>query len=183
MAQNFREQIVVDPKDLANGYYPHLPRVSEDDLYNVLDWFVSLGIPDDNGLWTAKGTDPVTNEVKYLPTEIQWTKEGADDLFLDAALVFNFPHVARVELLGYFGLPGTSITVLYPGPRKTVQFVEFNPIGTKWPEQGTDAFRPAPGDQSPYGTIFTNSYGERFVKEKRNFAFISYGVWFRQLPF
>jgi len=174
MAQNFREPIVVDEFDLANGYYIHLPPVSLDQLEKVLGWFDALGIPEETGYWTGKGTDPSLNEEKYLPTEVQWSKDGFEDLFLDAALVYNFPHVARVELLNYFGFPGADVLVMYPGVRDTIMFTDVDPIGEWWPEQ--NGYKPAKGDTLPEGSVFTK-YGMQYQKIGRQVAFYRYQVW------
>ena len=172
---------VYNPKDLANGYYPHLRRLALNDpeWNDILSWFVSKGIPNYTKFYTPKGIDPVVNAVVMLPTEIHWEKSGAETLKLDAALVFNFPHVALVELKNYFGVGDPRVLEMYPGLRKPLVEVARNPIGAPWPERGPNAFRPSAEDNFEYGAVVTTPAGT-FTKERRGWAFISFPVWVRR---
>lgn len=178
-----------DPKDLSNGHYPHLRRVSEDDpeWKDIHQWFASFGIPRYARLVAPKGlAAPGDNPI--MPTNIQWTRHGApadgtqdvgDVKNLDAAMVFNFPHIALEELLEFYGKPKHATAQMYPGIRKPVKFVEYSPIGARWPERdeaGAEAYRPSQLDSEPYGAAWTDATGT-YRKERRGWAFISYPVW------
>ncbi len=175
--------------DLSNGYYPHLRTVGPDDpeFLDVLKWIYSKGIPPYTRLFTPKGLDPHGFK-SDMPVEIHWTKGDVGDTtgrpdvagikILEAAMVFNFPHIALEELLVFYGLPKHTTHQMYPGPRKPVAVIDQNPIGEPWPDRPGD-FRPSAFDQQnplPYGTVWTYG-GASYRKEKGGWAFISYTYW------
>lgn len=175
---------IVNFKDLANGYYPHLRKLAADDpeWVDILAWFSSKGIPAYTQFATPRGIDPVKNLVVALPTEIHWNKPGAETLKLDAALVFNFPHVALVELKNYFSVGNPAAIEMYPGLRKPIVELPQNPIGAPWPEKGPNAFRPSDSDQRnplPYYSEVSVG-GDRFIKERHGWVFVTYPIWVRQ---
>jgi hypothetical protein len=172
-----------DPKDLANGYYPHLRKVAVDDpeFLDIQSWLVSKGAPRFSRYFVPQGVSWF-NEKAILPTEMVWEgakKEANGLLRLDAALVFNFPHVALVELKKAFGFGDPNVLEMYPGFRQPVQYVLRSPIGAPWPEKGENAYRPSEADREPYGAVYADPTG-RYVKERHSWAFISYGVWIKQ---
>jgi hypothetical protein len=145
----------INPTDLANGYYPHLRKVAVDDpeFLDIQKWLVSKGAPKGWRLDARRGTDPLRGDA-ILPTEMVWEgapREADGVLRLDAALVFNFPHVALVELKKAFGFGNPNVLEMYPGLRKPVQYVTRSPIGAHWPERGTDAYRPSPDNPRAEG--------------------------------
>ena len=181
----------VNEADLGNGYYPHLRKVgaADPEFLDVLAWLRSNGIPWHVRIFTPKGTDPA-GFVTLMPDEIHWTKGDAGDTagrpdlpekgikILEAALVFNFPHVALEELLEFYGLPKNTTHQMYPGPRKAVATIDQSPIGEAWPDRPGD-FRPSAYDQAnplPYGTVWTDGTGS-YVREKRGWAFVGYAAW------
>lgn len=171
-----------DPKDLSNGHYPHLRKVAIDDpeWADINNWLASKGAPPFTRLYVPKGLGREGDNL-ILPTEMWWEASGKETLKLDAALVFNFPHVALVELKKHFGFGNPNIVEMYPGLRKPVKFVEYSPIGARWPERdenGMAAYRPSELDDEPYGATWHDSTGT-YRKERRGWAFISYPVWFR----
>lgn len=170
-----------NPQDLANGRYPHLRKLAIDDpeFHGILNWFASKGAPAYSRLYVPKGLGLAGDQL-LLPTEIHWdnTLSGDNPLKLDAALVFNFPQVALVELKHAFRFGDPNILEMYPGLRKPVEYVTRSPIGVQWSEQGANAFRPSPFDQEPYGATYFDETGS-YRKEKRGWAFISYPVWIR----
>ena len=170
-----------NPQDLANGRYPHLRKLALDDpeFQDILNWFASKGAPPYSRLYVPKGLG-LAGDNLLLPTEIHWdnTLSGDNPLKLDAALVFNFPHVSLVELKHAFRFGDPNIVEMYPGLRKPVEYVTRSPIGAPWPEQGGNAFRPSPFDKEPYGVSYFDETGS-YRKEKRGWAFISYPIWIR----
>lgn len=168
-----------DPKDLSNGHYPHLRKLAVDDpeFQDILNWFIEKGAPVYSRLYVPKGIS-IDGSNSVLPTEIHWdnTLEGDSPLKLDAALVFNFPHVALVQLKHAFRFGNPNVTEMYPGLRKTVEYVTHSPIGVAWPEQGENAFRPSQFDKEAYGAIYFDETGS-YRKEKRSWAFFSFPVW------
>lgn len=168
-----------DPKDLSNGHYPHLRKVAIDDpeLADILRWFGSKRIPPYTRLYVPKGLG-LEGDNLILPTEMHWERNGSETLKLDAALVFNFPHVALVELKQAFGIGNPNIIEMYPGLRKPVEYVLRSPIGVPWPERGENAFRPSEFDKEPYGATYFDESGH-YRKERHGWAFISYPVWVR----
>lgn len=180
-----------NPNDLANGYYPHLRKVSVTDpeWVGIHEWFATFGIPRYARLVAPKGI-AAPGDNPTMPTVIQWTRNGApadgtqdvgDVKTLDAALVFNFPHIALEELLEFYGKPKHATHQFYPGKRKAVVYAEYSPIGLRWPERdenGQQAFRPSVLDGLEYGAVWTDATGT-YRKERRGWAFISYPVWFK----
>lgn len=184
-------EAVYNPNDLANGYYPHLRKVSVNDpeWAGIHEWFASFGIPKYARLVAPKGI-AAPGDNPTMPTNVQWTRNGApaegtqdvgDVKNLDAAMVFNFPHIALVELIEFYGKPAPRVVPMYPGPRKRIAYVEYSPIGQRWPERdenGQTAFRPSVLDNEPYGATWTDASGV-YRKERKGWAFISYPVWFK----
>lgn len=168
-----------DPRDLANGHYPHLRKLAADDpeFLDIQRWLSSKGAPAYTRLYVPKGLGREGDNL-ILPTEMHWERNGAETLKLDAALVFNFPHVALVELKQAFGFGNPNIIEMYPGLRKPVEYVVHSPIGVPWPEKGENAFRPSEFDQEPYGATYFDESGH-YRKERHGWAFISYPVWVR----
>lgn len=171
-------QASYDPNDLSNGHYPHLRKVGINDpeLVDILNWFRSKGIPPYTRLYVPKGLGREGDNL-ILPTEMHWERSGAETIKLDAALVFNFPHVALVELKHAFG-GNPNIIEMYPGLRKPVSYVRYSPIGVPWPEKGENAFRPSVFDTEPFGATYFDETGH-YRKERHGWAFISYPVWVR----
>jgi len=172
-----------DPRDLSNGHYPHLRKVAVDDpeFLDIQNWLASKGAPRFSRFFVPKGLG-LAGDNLILPTELHWagaSGEAGDTLKLDAALVFNFPHVALVELKKVFGFGNPNVLEMYPGYRQPVEFVVKSPIGAAWPERGENAFRCSEADREPYGAVYQDATG-RYVKEKRYWAFISFGVWVKQ---
>lgn len=177
-----------DPRDLSNGHYPHLRKVAIDDpeWLDINRWLTSKGAPAYTRLFVPKGlAAPGDNPI--LPTEMWWEGSKTDSsgiLKLDAALVFNFPHVALVELKHAFAFGDPNVLEMYPGYRKPVQYVAQSPIGARWPERDSEAgaaFRPSEFDQHnpmPYGTTWHDATGA-YRKDRRGWAFVSYPVWVR----
>lgn len=168
-----------DPKDLSNGHYPHLRKVAIDDpeWLDINRWLTAKGAPPYTRLYVAKGLT-WGNESGILPTEMHWKTDTDTPLKLDAALVFNFPHVALVELKRVFGFGDPNVLEMYPGVRKPAASIDQNPIGEPWPDRPGE-YRPSAYDQAnplPYGTVWTDGRGS-FVREKRGWAFISYPAW------
>ena len=166
-----------DPRDLSNGHYPHLRKLAIDDpeFADILQWLDSktgCGAPT---LYVPKGL-AITGDNPILPTELHWKTEGDTPVKLDAALVFNFPHVALTELKVAFGKGNPNVLEFYPGLRKPVDFIFHSPIGAPWPEKGPNAFRPSEYDKEAYGTIYADSTG-RYSKEREGWAFITFPVW------
>ncbi len=170
-----------DPRDLPNGHYPHLRKVAIDDpeFLDIQRWFSSKGAPAYSRLFVPKGLG-VEGDNLILPTEMHWDKAygGAETLKLDAALVFNFPHVALVELKHAFGFGDPNIVEMYPGLRKPVEYVAHSPIGAPWPEKGANAFRPSEFDKEAYGAVYHDESGA-YRKDRFGWAFISYPVWIK----
>lgn len=177
-----------DPRDLSNGHYPHLRKVAIDDpeFLDIQRWLTSKGAPPYTRLFVPKGLG-VAGDNLILPTEMHWDQrdrqeweDGPRDatLKLDAALVFNFPHVALVELKHYFHFGNPNIVEMYPGLRKPVEFVVHSPIGVPWPEKGANAFRPSEFDKEAYGATYHDETGA-YRKERFGWAFISYPVWIK----
>ena len=170
-----------DPRDLSNGHYPHLRKVAIDDpeFLDIQRWLVSKGAPAYSRLYVPKGLS-VEGDNPILPTEMHWDKayDGAETLKLDAALVFNFPHVALVELKHAFHFGDPNILEMYPGLRKPVEYVAHSPIGVAWPEKGANAFRPSEFDHEAYGATYFDETGT-YRKDRYGWAFISYPVWIR----
>jgi hypothetical protein len=168
-----------DPRDLANGYYPHLRKVGEADpeFQDVLAWLERKGAPRHSRLFATRGVS-TDGSPSLLPTQIEWRSSGFET-HLDAALVFNFPHVALTELQRLFGFGNPNVLEFYPGLRQPVAYVWRSPVGEAWPQQGPNAYRPADGDRSEYGSEYVDQTG-RYRKEKRHWMFVSYGVWLKQ---
>jgi hypothetical protein len=168
-----------DRTDLSNGFYPHLRKVGEADpeFQDVLSWLASKGAPRHTRLFAPRGVS-TDGSPSLLPTQIEWKMNGFEAV-LDAALVFNFPHVALTELKQAFGFGNPNVLEYYPGLRQPVAYVWRTPVGEAWPQQGPNAYRPASGDRSEYGTEYVDQSG-RFRKEKRHWMFVSYGVWVKQ---
>lgn len=168
-----------DPRDLANGHYPHLRKLAADDpeFLDIQRWLTSKGAPAYTRLYVPKGLGREGDNL-ILPTEMHWERNGAETLKLDAALVFNFPHVALVELKQAFGFGNPNVIEMYPGLRKHVEYVVHSPIGVPWPEKGENAFRPSEFDKEPYGATYFDESGH-YRKERHGWAFISYPVWVR----
>lgn len=171
-----------NPRDLSNGHYPHLRKVAIDDpeFLDIQRWLTSKGAPAFSRLFVPKGLG-LEGDNLILPTEMHW--DGAHTeldgvLKLDAALVFNFPHVALVELKHAFRFGDPNIVEMYPGWRKPVEYVAHSPVGVPWPEKGPNAFRPSAFDQEPYGATYFDEAGA-YRKEKHGWAFISYPVWIK----
>jgi len=168
-----------DPRDLSNGHYPHLRKVDIDDPEwgAVLEWLYSKGAPRFTRLFVPKGLGQAGDNL-ILPTELHWERAGAETLKLDAALVFNFPHVALVELKQAFGFGNPNIIEMYPGLRRPAEYVVRSPVGVPWPEKGENAFRPSEFDKEPFGAVYFDQSGH-YRKERHGWAFISYPVWVR----
>lgn len=168
------------PGDVANGRYPHLRKVGAGDqeFVDVVLWLKSHGAPCPSRLYVAKGLG-LPGDTLSLPTEMHWRLSSGDWLKLDAALVFNFPHVALVELEQAFRFGNPNVVKMYEGPRKPVQFVDASPIGDPWPERCPECYRPSVADKLPYGAKFTDPTGT-YEREKWGWAFVSYPVWRRK---
>jgi|RhiMetdeSRZDD1v2_1073273.scaffolds.fasta_scaffold152051_2 hypothetical protein len=168
-----------DPRDLSNGHYPHLRKVAIDDpeFLDIQRWFTSKGAPAYSRLYVPKGLG-VEGDNLILPTEMHWNNQNGETLKLDAALVFNFPHVALVELKHAFHFGNPNILEMYPGLRKPVRYVAQSPIGAPWPERGPNAFRPSEFDKEPYGATYFDATGS-YRKDRYGWAFISYPVWIK----
>jgi hypothetical protein len=169
----------IDPKDISNGFYPYLRKVGPTDpeFLDVIEWLKSKGAPAATHL-VPHWAPAINGPGGPLPTGIVWESLSGTSTELDAAMVFNFPHVALVELKHLFGFGDPNVLEFYPGPRKAVSYLEASPIGEAWPEQGQGAFRPAANDSFAYGDEFTDSTG-RFRKERRQWAYLSYPVWLK----
>jgi hypothetical protein len=167
----------LNPDDLSNGHYPHLRKVGAEDpeFLDVVSWLEHKGAPPFTRFYVPKGLS-LDGANAILPTEMHWESSGRETLKLDAALVFNFPHVALTELKRHFGFGDPNVLEMYPGPRQPVSFVTVSPIGESWPEQGSGVFRPASADHYEYGAVYVDPTGE-YRKEKRHWAFVPYGVW------
>jgi len=167
----------IDPNDISNGFYPHLRKVgpSNPEFLDVVSWLKSKGAPRKTSL-VAKRAEALDISGRWMPTEIVFAADNGTVLGLDAAMVFNFPHVALVDLKVFFGFGNPSLTELYPGIRQTVGYVQISPIGAAWPEQGENCYRPADSDRSEYGTEYIDQTGH-YRKDRHSWAFISYGVW------
>lgn len=168
-----------DPKDLSNGHYPHLRKVAIDDpeWLDIHKWLRAKGAPAYTRLYVPKGLGQAGDNL-ILPTEVHYERGGDETLKLDAALVFNFPHVALVELKHAFGFGNPNQIEMYPGLRKPLKEVRYSPIGVPWPERGENAFRPSVFDTEPYGATYYDESGH-YRKERWGWAFISYPVWVR----
>lgn len=163
--------------DISNGFYPHLRKVGVDnpEFLDVVAWLKSKGAPRKTTLM-AQHTETPDGPGRWLPTQIVFDNENGPTLGLDAAMVFNFPHVALVDLKNFFGFGNPAVTELYPGIRQTVGYVQISPIGAAWPEQGENCYRPADSDRSDYGAEYIDQTGH-YRKNRQSWAFISYGVW------
>jgi hypothetical protein len=170
----------VDPRDISNGFYPHLRKVGPEDpeFLDILSWLKSKGAPAKTRV-QARRAQTVDGPGQWLPAEIVFETESGSVLRLDAALVFNFPHVALVELKQIFRFGDPSILELYPGPRQPVGYLSVSPIGAAWPEQGEDCFRPTDADRFEVGAQYMDSTG-RYQKERRRWVFVSFSVWVKQ---
>ena len=170
----------VDPQDVSNGFYPHLRKVGPEDpeFLDILSWLKAKGAPAKTRL-EAQRAQTVDGPGRWLPAGIVFETTDGNILHLDAALVFNFPHVALVELKQFFRFGDPSVLELYPGPRQQVGYISVSPIGAAWPEQGDDCFRPADTDRFEYAAQYVDASG-RYQKERRRWAFVSFGVWVKQ---
>jgi hypothetical protein len=170
----------IDPHDVANGFYPHLRKVGPEDaeFLDILSWLKSKGAPGNTVLQAQRAQTADGSPGRWMPAEIVFEANGAR-MRLDAALVFNFPHVALVELKQCFGFGNAAQLEFYPGPRQPVSFVPLSPIGAAWPEQGEDCYRPADADRFDYGAEYVDASG-RYLKERRRWVFVSFGVWVEQ---
>ena len=170
----------IDPHDVANGFYPHLRKVGPGDaeFLDVVSWLKSKGAPAKTSL-DAQRAMTVNGPGKWMPAEIIFAGENGAVLRLDAALVFNFPHVALTELKQFFRFGDPTVLEWYPGIRQPVAYVAVSPIGAAWPEQGPDCYRPTDADRNDYGAEYTDATG-RYRKERRSWVFVSFGVWVKQ---
>lgn len=172
----------IDPNDISNGFYPHLRKVgpTNPEFLDVIAWLKSKGAPPNTDL-KAERSMTVDGPGRWMPAQISWSMADGSmrPLGLDAAMMFNFPHVALTDLQQYFGFGNPNVLTFYPGLRQPVSFITVSPIGTAWPEQGANCFRPADSDRSDYGAEFIDQTG-RYRKEQRSWMFVSYGVWVKQ---
>jgi len=170
----------IDPHDVSNGFYPYLRKVGPEDteFVDIVSWLKTKGAPAKTSL-EAQRAQTVDGPGHWLPAEIVFEAENGAKLRLDAALVFNFPHVALVELKQFFAFGNPSVLEFYPGLRQPVGYVSVSPIGAAWPEQGANCYRPADTDRYEYGAEYVDSTG-RYRKERRSWVFISFGVWVKE---
>lgn len=169
-----------DPSDISNGFYPHLRKVGEADpeFLDVLGWLESKGAPGQLRLYADRGVS-TDGSPSILPSQIEFTR-GGQAVSLDAALVFNFPHVALVDLKNAFGFGNPNVLDYYPGIRREVAFIKRpSPIGEHWPEKGANAYRPADFDTLPIGVTWVDSTGS-YLKVERGWWVVKYGVWIKQ---
>ena len=171
--------VSIDPQDVSNGYYPHLRKVGPGDpeFLDVISWLKSKGAPRQTELYASRA-QTVDGPGRWLPAQIRFHGENGMEISLDAALVFNFPHVALVELKQFFAFGNPNVLEFYPGIRQPVAYVITSPIGAPWPEEGANCFRPADSDRNDYGAEYIDTTG-RYRKVRRSWVFVSYGVWIK----
>lgn len=171
----------IDPKDISNGFYPHLRRVGPDDpeFLDIVQWLIDQGAP---ATWALAATlaDGPGQGNRWLPANIVWTGANGGILKTDALMTFNFPHVTLTDLQQFFQFGDPRILEFYPGPRTVPSFVQVNPVGVEWPENGSGAYRPSDADNEasfPYGALYSDATGT-YRKQKRGFFIFPYAIWF-----
>jgi hypothetical protein len=167
----------IDPKDISNGFYPHLRKVGplDPEFLDIISWLQSKGAPRKTSL-AADRSQTVDGPGRWMPAQITFESEEGNQLRLDAAMVFNFPHVALTDLEQFFRFGNPSVLEFYPGLRQTVSFITISPVGAAWPEQGENCFRPADSDRLEFGAEYIDQTGQ-YRKDRRTRMFVSYGVW------
>lgn len=166
--------------DLSNGFYPYLRKFGMDDpeFLDILSWLQSKGAP-------AFLLNVYANmQGQKMPTQIIWDDGKGKALEMDAAIVYNFPHVALVDLKAYFEFGNPMITELYAGYRAPAKFVSVPVMGAAWPEEsearGVPCFHTVPHDGLNDGATYIDSKGS-YLKVGRKFAFFTIeSVWVKQ---
>jgi hypothetical protein len=175
---------VLNPNDLANGYYNNISKVNVARVYEVYSWMKGHcpSLPPFKFV-TPKGIDPLVNAVKPLPTEMHFPaiSEADNTLKLDAAMVGTYPHVALVEVKNTYKCGDPNVLVYMPSKSPANNEVFVSPVGEAWPEKGLNAYKPKPNDFSAYGSSYTDCSGV-YEKQRRWNVFIPYGVWVKIAP-
>lgn len=177
-----------NPNDLSNGHYPHLRRLAVDDpeFLDIQFWLTAKGAPRFSRFFVPKGLG-LGGDNLILPTEMWWEGapgEAGGALKLDATLVFNFPHVALVELKKAFGFGDRNILEMYPGYRKPLPLVIPAVIGAHWPERGANAYRPHEANPRAEGFNPGDTYRDAtgsYIFTRERSLFSSVPVW-RKAP-
>ncbi len=178
----------VNEADLGNGFYPQLgkPVALDDDYHNKLAWLAvqCSKLPNEIRFIAQSREGDITPEkdgTPVLPTVIAFGF-GAEEERIDAALVDIFPHVARVQLINRYGGGNASAIVMYEPPKPPQPDGTPSPIGAKWPERGSNAYRPAEDNPTAKGYAIGDKYTDAtgtYRLDKQWWGWLSFSVWLK----
>lgn len=171
-----------NPGDVANGFYPNIPKVGADDpdFIDIVQWLVAQ-----SGGRLSPVLNVVQDQGRKMPTMVLWvdvaTKTQLDS---DAAQMFSFPHDTLNDLQKFFSFGNPMVATYYPGYRKPVAFVTVPVLGAPWPEEaevrGVPCFHSLQNDNLPDGSTYSDGRWS-YMKAGRKFAFFTIeSVWVKQ---
>lgn len=169
--------------DLGNGFYPQLRQVGAEDpeFKAVLAWLGSNGAPPITKIEAQKAacisSMPCTPKPGgYMPAEVWFHDSKHGDLSLDAVLVYNFPHVALIDLENFYAFGDPKVLKWFNAPREPVKTISLAPVGEPWPDQCAKCFRAADTDSLEIGSRYEDTRGV-FRKVRFWWAFFPQARW------